>query len=236
MNCQDILDELKTLGRAGYKELLMRNHGIPEPFFGVPVSELQKIRKRIKKDHHLALELYATGNYDACYLAGLIADDARMTRADLNRWAGQAAGGPLSGCTVPWVAAGSPQAREMAALWIDSPFPHLVQTGWATVAGFVSVTPDEKLDLVWLESLLERMERDIHQAPDRVRYQMNGCLIAVGCYVPALTEKALAVAGRIGPVTCDLGNNSCQVPSATDHINKVRALGRIGKKRKSAKC
>ena len=34
-------------------------------------------QKRIKMDYQLALDLYETGNYDAMYLAGLIADDAR---------------------------------------------------------------------------------------------------------------------------------------------------------------
>jgi 3-methyladenine DNA glycosylase AlkD len=70
--------------------VLSNNHGIKEPFFGVPVSELKKFQKRIKKDYQLALDLYDTGNYDAMYLAGLIADDARMTRKDLQRWAEKA--------------------------------------------------------------------------------------------------------------------------------------------------
>lgn len=62
------------------------NHGVKEPCFGVKVGDLQKIQKRIKKDYQLALDLYDTGNYDAMYLARLIADAARMTKKDLQRW------------------------------------------------------------------------------------------------------------------------------------------------------
>jgi hypothetical protein len=69
-----------------------------------------------------------------------------------------------------------------------------------------------------------------------VRYQMNHFVIAVGCYVSALTDFALELGEKIGPVTADLGNNDCQVVYAPDYIRKVQARGTIGKKRKSAKC
>ena len=79
MTAKEILAELKLLGSDSYKRVVF-NHGVKEPCFGVKVSDLQKIQKRIKKDHQLALDLYDTGNYDAMYLAGLIADDAQMTK------------------------------------------------------------------------------------------------------------------------------------------------------------
>src|SRR5512134_919841 len=102
VSARQILDELKPLGRDSYKRVLINNHGVKEPCFGVPISELKKIQKRIKRDYQLALDLYDTGNYDAMYLAGLIADDARMTKKDLHRWVAKADGGALLGYTVPW--------------------------------------------------------------------------------------------------------------------------------------
>src|SRR6188768_2442765 len=112
MTAKEILAELKPLGSESYKKV-MSNHGVKEPFFGVKISDLQKIQKRIKKDYQLALDLYETGNYDAMYLAGLIADDARMTKEDLQRWVANAYAGSLPGATVPWVAAGSAHGREL---------------------------------------------------------------------------------------------------------------------------
>ena len=76
MTATEIVEELKRLGLDSYKKIL-RNHCIPEPVFGVKIEELKKIQKRIKKDYQLALDLYDTGIYDAMYLAGLIADDAK---------------------------------------------------------------------------------------------------------------------------------------------------------------
>ncbi len=79
MTAKEVLDELRTFGAESIKKVL-RNHGVQEPFFGVKISDMKKIQKRVKKDYQLALDLYDTGNYDAMYLAGLIADDAILTQ------------------------------------------------------------------------------------------------------------------------------------------------------------
>src|SRR5436190_13243049 len=122
MTAKEILAELKPLGSDSYKKVML-NYGVKEPFFGVKISELQKIQKRVKQDYRLALDLYDTGNYDAMYLAGLIADDAKMTKKDLQRWIGKACEKgcePLASWTVPWVTAGSAHAHEIALEWIES--------------------------------------------------------------------------------------------------------------------
>src|SRR5947209_19632051 len=111
MTAKTILAEIKPLGNLSYKKVLF-NHGVAEPCFGVKVEHLKKIQKRIKKDYQLALDLYDTGVYDAMYLAGLIADDAQMTKKDLQSWVEKANSPTLSNYTVAWVAAGSPHGRE----------------------------------------------------------------------------------------------------------------------------
>ena len=235
MNVQSILDELQPLGLESYKKVML-NHGVGEPIYGVKIEELQKIRKRIKKDHQLALGLYDTGVYDAMYLAGMIADDEKMTREDLCHWAELATRGGLAGTTVPGVAAGNAQGYALALEWIDSEKQHVVEAGWATLATIMSVSKDEDLDLKELGRLLDRVRREIHDAPNHVRYQMNGFVIAAGCFVRPLTEAAMRTAEAIGKVTVDMGNTACKVPFAPDYIRKVEQRGTLGKKRKSAKC
>jgi len=235
MTAKEILEEIKPLGSDSYKRVIF-NHGIKEPCFGVKISDLQKIVKRIKKDYQLALDLYDTGIYDAMYLAGLIADDARMTRKDLQHWVARAYCRPLCATAVAWVAAGSAHGWELGREWLDSKTPLIAVAGWGTLSSLVSIKDDSELDLAELKRLLQRVQKTIHQAPDAVRYQMNSFVIAVGSYVQPLTDTAIQIAEKIGPVMADLGNNSCQVPFAPDHIRKVQKRGAIGKKRKSAKC
>ena len=236
MNAQEILKELKPLGKESYKRTLMKNHGVREPFFGVPIGELKKFQKRIKKDYRLALDLYETGNYDAMYLAGMIADDGRMSKSDLQHWVEKAYGGSLPGATVPGVAAGSPHGWEMALRWIAAKEPMVAAAGWATLSAIVSVKADEELDIAELKRLMKRAQKEMKSAPDVVRYQMNGFFISVGCYVESLTEMAMEIGETIGEVRADLGSNNCAIPYGPDYIRKVQARGTIGKKRKHAKC
>ena len=49
MNAKDILDEMMPLGSDAYKRVIF-NHGVQEPCYGVKISDLQKIVKRVKKD------------------------------------------------------------------------------------------------------------------------------------------------------------------------------------------
>jgi len=235
MTAKEILEQLKPLGRDSYKKVL-QNHGVKEPFFGVKIEDLKKFQKRIKKDYQLALDLYDTGVYDAMYLAGLIADDRKMTKKDLRHWAEKAGCAGFSEYTVPWVAAESLHGRELALEWIESKKESLASSGWTTLSGLMAIKDDAELDLAELKQLLQRVQKTIHQQPNRVRYVMNGFVVAVGSYVPALTELALQTAAKIGPVTVDMGGTACKVPSAAEYIQKVRKRGTIGKKRKTVKC
>ena len=234
MTAQEILDEIKPLGRDSYRNVLF-NHGIPEPCYGVKIEELKKIQKRVKVDYQLALDLYDTGIYDAMYLAGLIADDARMSKKDLQHWADLACA-PLARTTVAWVAAGGPHALGMALKWIDSPKDLIAAAGWSTLGGIVTLRPDAELDLAQLKELIQRVAKTIHQAPNNARRAMNGFLIELGSYVVPLTKTVIQTAEKIGPVSVDVGNTACQIPFAPEYIQKVEKRGALGKKRKTIKC
>ena len=235
MTAEEIIQEIKPLGRDSYKKVLL-NHGIQEPFFGVKIEDLKKIQKRIKKDYKLALDLYDTGIYDAMYLAGLIADEEKMTKKDLQRWVENSNSPMVCDYTVPWVTAESQHGRELALAWIDSKKEPVARSGWATMSSRVSIKDDAELDIPELKKLLERVQKTIHQQTDRVRLAMNGFVIAVGTYVAPLLKQAVATAKQIGAVTVDVGDTACKIPLATEYITKMHANGRAGAKRKTIRC
>jgi 3-methyladenine DNA glycosylase AlkD len=235
MTAAEIVAEMKPLAKESYKRILL-NHGIREPVLGVSVEEMKKIQKRIKRDYQLALDLYATGIYDAMYLAGLIADDAKMTKKDLERWVDHSHGHSLSGSTVAWVAAESKHGRELALEWIDSKKETVAIAGWSTLASLVRIKDDADLDLAEIRKLLERVAKTIQAQPNRVREAMNNFMIAVGTHVAPLSREAIKTAEKIGKVPVDVGNTDCKIPYAPDYIRKAEARGAIGKKRKTAKC
>jgi len=235
MTTKEILSELEEYGDEKTKNTYM-TLGAKEPLFGVKVQDLKKILKKTKKNHELSLELFATGNYDAMYLAGLMADEMQITKEQLELWVGQAYFSYLSEYTVPWVAAETEHGFELGLKWIESDIETVVSAGWGTLAYYAAVHEDEKLDSKAYIKLLDTVEKEIHDAQNRVRYTMNGFVIAVGTYIEVLTEKSKEVAKKIGKVSVDVGGTACKVPLAIDYIDKIIAKGRIGIKRKTARC
>ena len=235
MMAAEIVRELEQLGRDSIRNVLLK-HGIPEPLLGVKVEDLKKIQKRVGQDYQLALDLYDTGIYDAMYLAGLIADDRRMTKRDLRKWVRNASSIALCGATVSWVAAQSLHGWQLALEWIDSSSERAAVAGWATLTSLVAIRDDVDLELEKIRQLLMRIQAQIHTSPNRVRYSMNGFVIAVGTHVHSLSDFASQAAGSIGRVAVDVGDTNCKVPYAPECIQKARQKGVIGKKRKTAKC
>jgi 3-methyladenine DNA glycosylase AlkD len=232
---QHVVKELSALGSEDYRSVL-RKHGARDPLFGVKISELKRIQKRIKRDYRVALDLYDTGIYDAMYLAGLVADDEQMTKSDLQRWVDQAYCTAIAGSTVAWVAAEGQHGWPMALKWMESKKPIVAAAGWATLNCVLALTEDDQLDIKELKRLLQHVEKTIAEQPDRVRFSMNGFVIALGTYVKPLTSEALSAAKRIGEFTIDMGDTACKVPVAAEYINKATVRGAIGKKRKTVKC
>ena len=233
MTAAEVMAELEAKGSAQTKKTYLR-HGAREPVFGVKAADLKVLQKRIKVDHQLAQELYATGNSDAMYLAGLVADPHAASKAELNRWVKAAYWHYLSEYAVPWVAAESPHAVELALAWMDAKPATTRAAGWSTYGSYIAVTSDEELNLEQIAGLLERVRRDMPSAPNRVKYTMNGFVIAVGGYMAAMTGAAKATAKAVGKVTVDMGDTDCKVPDAGASIDAMLARGM--KKRKSARC
>lgn len=235
MTTEQIMKELEKKGSESIRKIF-RNHGNNGPMYGVKVADLKVIQKKVKRDHELAMGLFATGNYDAMYLAGLIADESKMSKKDIQQWAERSTNKGISEYTVAWVAAESEHGWELGMKWIDSPKENIASAGWNTLSGVIAMKPDNELDIPLLKKLLQRIVKEIHSAPNRVRYTMNGFVIGVGGYIKELTKDALEISKKIGDVYVDMEGTACKVPSAGDYIKKMEAKGYIGKKKKTVKC
>lgn len=212
------------------------SHGAKEPLYGVKVGDLKKILKLTGKNHELSLQLFATGNSDAMYLAGLMADEKRITKEQLTDWVEKAYWYYLSEYAVPWVTAETDFGFELGLEWIESDKEHIASAGWATLSSFASINTDESLDLQTYSELLDYVSKKIHLSQNRVKYTMNNFVIATGCFISALCPKALRIAGEICKVTVNMNGTSCKVPLAETYIQKVIDKQRVGLKKKTARC
>jgi 3-methyladenine DNA glycosylase AlkD len=82
-----VVAELKKLGTKTTRDGMAR-YAIPSDHaFGVPMSTMQAIARRIGRNHDLALALWETGWYEARTVAALIDEPERVTAAQMDRWA-----------------------------------------------------------------------------------------------------------------------------------------------------
>jgi len=235
MNLRQVMSALAAKGSESTKRLLMK-HGAKEPCFGVKVGDLKPLAKQLKGEQALALELYATGNGDAQYLAGMIADGRLLTARQLQTWADTAAWDMISGNTVPWVASEHPEGFALATKWIASKDEQIARAGWSTLGALAATVPDDDLPVAQLGKLLDRVVRDMPKAPDGARYSMNNFVISCGTYVAPLSAKAIATARDLGKVEVDMGDTACQVPDAESYILKSRRGAPVAPKRKTMRC
>jgi 3-methyladenine DNA glycosylase AlkD len=135
-----VLTELRKKGSAQTRKIYSR-HGAPDDMFGVKVADLKTVAKTIKGNQDLALQLYDSGNSDAMYLAGLVADGSQMSKKQLNDWASKANWYMISEYTVPGVATENENAQALAMKWIKSKKANVASSGWATYAGVLATTP-----------------------------------------------------------------------------------------------
>jgi 3-methyladenine DNA glycosylase AlkD len=219
MEFQETLQQLESLGTEQNRKIY-RRHGVGENAYGVSFANLEKLRKAIKKDHALAMQLWATGNHDARILATMIADPKKMTSEDLDAW-GKSLTNYTETDAFSKLASGSPLMREKIDPWIGADGEWIESAGWNLLASLALKDGDLPDD--YYERYLNVIEKDIHNRKNRVRYVMNSALIAIGTRNERLTKKATAVAAKIGKVEVDHGETGCKTPDAAEFIQKALA-------------
>lgn len=218
MNVQEILATLKKLGKPQTAAIYKRYES-GDNVCGVLTSEIAKLQKKIKVDHALSLELWKTGNAEARILALLIADPERLTRTEANRLLKD---GPVR--FVGWYLSGlvgrSPIAEQTMRDWMKSTDESAREMGYGILGvrlkdDSASVTDADAV------KVLATIEKEIHRSPNWARYAMNGAIISIGVFKPALRKKAIEAARRIGTVEVDHGETYCKTPNAVSYLEKA---------------
>jgi 3-methyladenine DNA glycosylase AlkD len=235
MDFEMVMKELEALGKERSKKTYISN-GAHEPLFGVATGAMKPIAKKIKKNQPLAEQLYATGNYDAMYFAGIIADPMTMTEADFDRWMDGAYFYMLSDYVVAVTLAEADCAQVVADKWIASGEELRMSAGWSCYCWLLGNRKDSEFSESKIASMLDQVEKTIHDSPDRTKSAMNNFLYTVAIsYVP-LHDKAVETAKAVGPVEIRRGTKKSSILLASENIQKEVDRGKLGFKRKYVRC
>lgn len=230
-----ILEYFEEKANPDSKHVLMK-HGAQEPFYNVRIADMKPLVKKIKKDKELSMGLWDTGVSDAMYLGGLIADESEMSKKDFEKWIDQAYWYMLSECSVAWPAAEHEDGWKWAMEWFGSENPRYRQVGWATASGYLQLKDKDLPPTEELEKLIDKIESELQGEENRVKYVMNGFLIAVGGFVPELKDRAIEASKNIGKFEVDMGGTSCKIPDPPTYIDKMHARDQWKKRKKTVRC
>ncbi|HFJ9286515.1 TPA: DNA alkylation repair protein [Bacillus toyonensis] len=218
MLLEEVMQQLEKYGTEQNRKTY-KNHGAKEPLFGVSFANLKLLKKKIKKDHDLAISLWETKNMDAMTLATYILEPKNVTSEQLNSWIRDVDYYCLMDVLMTAICT-SPIAIERMDEWTKSDDEWIGRAGWSLLANIA--IKNKKLDDNFFMPYLEEIKVHIHNEKNRKREAMNSALIAIGIRNEALEQQAIEIAREIGKIKIDHGATSCKTPDAEPYIKKAR--------------
>lgn len=184
---------------------------------GVNLSKLRAVAKRLKTQQDLARELWDTGDTAAKLLALLICRPKAFERAELDSMLREARTPKVQDWLVNYVVKKSPHSEDLRLAWFSDPDPVVASAGWALTSERVVRKP-EGLDIV---QLLDIIEADMKDAPDRLQWAMNHCLAQIGIEFPEHRARALDIGERLEVLKDYPTPPNCTSPFAPSWINEM---------------
>ncbi|MDI2028159.1 DNA alkylation repair protein [Saccharopolyspora sp. TS4A08] len=209
----ELMAELAGLDDPKRREVNAR-HGDDH---GVNLSELRAIAKRLKTQHDLALRLWATGDTAAKLLALLICRPKSFERDELDAMLRQAGSVKAQDWLISYAVKKNPHVEDLRLTWLDDPDPVVAAAGWALTAERVVKRPDG-LDL---SGLLDTIEAEMKDAPERLQWQMNTCLAQIGIAHPDHRARALDIGERLRVLEDYPTSKGCTSPYAPTWITEI---------------
>ncbi|MDO3700180.1 DNA alkylation repair protein [Micromonospora sp. C28SCA-DRY-2] len=160
---------------------------------GVNLGKLRALAKRLKTQQELARQLWATDDTAAKLLAILICRPKAFARDELDVMLRGARTPKVHDWLVNYVVKKNPHAEELRLDWSADPDPVVRSAGWALTTERVSRKP-EGLDLA---GLLDVIEAEMKDAPDRLQWAMNHCLAQIGIDHAEHRARAIAIGERL---------------------------------------
>lgn len=184
---------------------------------GVNLSALRALAKRIKTNHDLARELWATDDTAARLLSLLICKPKDFERDELDSMLREARATKVHDWLINYVVKKNARAEDLRVSWFDDANPEVASAGWTLTTNLVGKKP-EQLDL---DGLLDTIETEMKHAPDRLQWAMNNCLAEIGIRHEAHRARAIAIGERLEVLKDYPTPPNCTSPYAPIWINEM---------------
>jgi 3-methyladenine DNA glycosylase AlkD len=160
---------------------------------GVNLSKLRALAKRTGMSTPFARELWATDEVAGQLLGLLIAKPRELSADEIDGMLRTTRSAKAHDWLVNYIVKKSPLAEELRLRWFDDADADARAAAWSLTSVRVAKSPDG-LDL---DGLLDRIDRELRDAPSREQWAMNETLAYIGIHHPALRERALEIGERL---------------------------------------
>ncbi|GAA4521265.1 MULTISPECIES: DNA alkylation repair protein [Nonomuraea] len=184
---------------------------------GVNLGKLRALAKRLKTQQELSVRLWETGDTAARLVAILICRPKAFGRDELDAMLREARTPKVHDWLVNYVVKKNPHAEELRLIWSADPDPVVASAGWALTTERVTKKP-EILDLA---GLLDVIEAEMKDAPDRLQWAMNNCLAQIGIDHAEHRARAVDIGERLQVLKDYPTPPGCTSPFAPIWIDEI---------------
>ncbi|MCC6318599.1 MAG: DNA alkylation repair protein [Gemmatimonadaceae bacterium] len=193
---RDVLGQLEAAGTQRTREGMARFGIVAPRAFGVSLTDIQKIAKRVGRDHELALGLWKTGWYEARLLAAFVDDPACVSASQMDAWARDFDNWAVCDTLCFKLFDRTPHAWKKVHQWAPRSQEFVRRGAFALVAS-LGVHDRVASDAQFLATL-PLIERYATDERNFVKKGVSWALRVVGRRSRALHGPALALARRLG--------------------------------------
>lgn len=218
LNAQDIISDLHRLSNEKRKKMYEKL-GIKETIIGVNLGDLRKLAEKIKTNHGLAYELWATEIYEARVIASILFDAKQLDQSDIEKLILSTQSGAVIDELSFQQFADMDNQINLLDKWILESDSRLRRAGWNM--GII-LNHDTKLSDEKINQLLNFIELNLKSADNMIQFAMNRCLCEIGIKHDQFTNQCLLIGEKLGVYKAMKVSKGCTSAYAPIWISVVR--------------
>ncbi len=231
MNTTDVLTLLEEnkneRGIANWNKLDPEKRRLKS--FGIGLTQLRKLAKKIGRNHELALDLWRSDYYDAKVISLLIDDPKQITPEQAETQVEELDGGHLahvfSSCDA--TLAKTSFTREIADKWMVSEDPVRRSCGYGLLYELSKSKKKSAPDNGYFLGKINQIKSSFAKESTPVKMSIGGALMGMGMRNRELNQAAVPVARWMGPIDFD-ERGKCDPFDVLKHLTGDYAKKKFG--------
>ncbi len=230
MTFDEAIKELEALKNDRVISYYKKNYGNDGKYYGLGLTKLKKLAKKIKTDPILAKQLLSSEYFEAKILSFMVDDPKlynKQTLIDLiKKLPEQYSESPLSYFVMvltEFIASKSPDVKEVVITLTKSKNDTHRFIGYSTLN---NLGKNKKIEDNYFYQFLTLIEANIQSEVNNVKDAMYNSLLSWGQRSKELNGKIIKSFKTIGEVVVDYGDTSCKTPD----VHKILISDRIQNK------